>query len=131
MRLEIRALAASTLLSIICLFQTSVAQTDCPNCNASAAPAAGCNSADGRGCKWMKPYTEQSQPDVFYNYYAPNNQGSAAGAFPAPYPTPAHVGHTYYTYQALMPNEFLYRHHRTYYQFYNNGMGLNRTKVHW
>ena len=79
----------------------------------------------------MKPYTEQSQPDVFYNYYAPNNQGSAAGAFPAPYPTPAHVGHTYYTYQALMPNEFLYRHHRTYYQFYNNGMGLNRTKVHW
>jgi hypothetical protein len=30
-----------------------------------------------------------------------------------------------------MPHEFLYQHHRTYHQYYNNGMGLNRTKVAW
>jgi hypothetical protein len=61
----------------------------------------------------------------------PNNQGATAAAFPAPYPTPSLVGHTYYTYQPLMPNEFLYRHHRSYHQYYNNGMGLNRTRVAW
>ena len=41
------------------------------------------------------------------------------------------VGHTYSTYQPLMPHEFLHKHHRTYHQSYNMGMGLNRTKVIW
>lgn len=85
----------------------------------------------GKSCAWNQPLTENSQPDVFFNVYAPNNMGNTAAAYPAPYPTPSLVGHTYYTYQPLMPHEFLYKHHRTYHQYYNGGMGMNRTTVHW
>lgn len=80
---------------------------------------------------WYLPYTEQSQPDVFYNFYVPNSYGSPAAAYPAPYPTPNLVGHTYVTYQPLMPHEWLYKHHRSYHQYYNGGMGMNRTIVKW
>jgi hypothetical protein len=77
-----------------------------------------------KACYWYRPYTESSQPDVFYNLYVPNNLGDAGAAYPAPYPTPNLVGHTYYTYQPLMPHEFLYHHHRTYHQYYNRGNGF-------
>ncbi len=80
---------------------------------------------------WYLPYTEKSQPDLFYNFYVPNSCGSPAAAYPAPYPTPNLVGHTYVTYQPLMPHEWLYKHHRTYPQYYNGGRGLNRTTVKW
>ena len=115
---------------------------DCPDCvNAGAgAPTSGApyncfnncqGPCAGKACYGYRPYTEASQPDVFYNYYVPNNMGSAAAAYPAPYPTPSLIGHTYYTYQPLMPHEFLYHHHRTYRQYYNGGMGMNRTSVRW
>ena len=96
--------------------------------------AGGCglgHQAYGKACYGYRPYTEASQPDVFYNLYVPNNFGAAGAAYPAPYPTPNLIGHTYYTYQPLMPHEFLYQHHRTYHQYYNRGMGLNRTSVSW
>ncbi len=95
---------------------------------------AGCGASlhpSGKRCSWYKPFTETSQPDLFYNFYVPNTRGAAGAAYPAPYPTPSLVGHTYYTYQPLMPHEFLYQHHRTYHQYYNQGMGLNRTSVQW
>lgn len=98
--------------------------------SARAQDEAGLHTS-GKPCSWHKPFTEASQPDLFYNFYAPNTRGAAAAAYPAPYPTPSLVGHTYYTYQPLMPHEFLYKHHRTYHQYYNQGMGLNRTSVHW
>ncbi len=85
----------------------------------------------GQGCYAYRPYTESSQPDLFYNFYVPNPRGAGGAAYPAPYPTPSLVGHTYYTYQPLMPHEFLYKHHRTYHQYYNQGMGMNRTSVRW
>jgi hypothetical protein len=71
-------------------------------------------------------------PDLFYNYYV----HSACGGYPAqmyvsPLPVPANVGHTYITYQPLMPHEFMYKHHRTYHQYYDGGRGLTRTKVIW
>ncbi len=71
--------------------------------------------------------------DLFYNFYAgpPLGAGSAsAGLYPAPLPTPPHVGHTYITYQPMMPHEFLYRHHRHYYH-HEPGRGWVRTKVYW
>ena len=80
---------------------------------------------------WYRPYIESSQPDIFYNHYVPGNGGNPAAIYPAPHPTPARVGHTYYTYQPFMPSEWMYQHHRTYHQHYNAGMGLNRTKVTW
>jgi len=84
-----------------------------------------------RAYDWIAPLAEQSQPDLFYNYYVPGAGGVPAAMYPAPYPVPPLVGHTYYTYQPLMPHEFLYQHHASYQQHYNNGMGLNRTKVRW
>ena len=80
---------------------------------------------------WQRPYIEESQPDVFFNHYVPGNGGNPAAAYPTPYPTPPRVGHTYFTYQPFMPSEWMYCHHRTYHQYYNSGMGLNRTRVRW
>lgn len=77
-------------------------------------------------------YRVYGQPDLFYNYYAwPSCGGVGAEMYPAPVPTPPLVGHTYYTYQPLMPHEFLYRHQRHYQTHYNGGRGLNRTHVIW
>jgi hypothetical protein len=75
---------------------------------------------------------EYGNPALFYNFYAPNNCGGAPAAmYVAPYPVPQFVGHTYYTYQPLMPHEFMYPHARTYRNYYDEGRGINRTKVHW
>ena len=76
---------------------------------------------------------EAAESDLYYNYYvAPTICGGGAGAqlYPSPRPTPAMVGHTYVTYQPLLPHEFLYHHARTYYNFHPNGQ-ITRTKIHW
>ena len=55
-----------------------------------------------------------SPGDLFYNYYVPPAGYAGVGVqlYPSPRPTPPLVGHTYVTYQPLMPHEFLYPHHR-------------------
>ena len=119
MRFDFRHLARATLLvaALLSLAATSARGQQCLDRTVA--------------CASYRPYTEASQPDVFFNLYQPNNFGAAAAAYPAPYPTPNLVGHTYYTYQPLMPHEFLYHHRRTYHQYYNGGKGLNRTTVRW
>jgi len=74
----------------------------------------------------------RTSPDLFYNYYAAPAGCSGVGAalYPAPRPTPVLVGHTYVTYQPLMPHEFLYQHRRTYYRR-NPGAGWTKTTVSW
>jgi hypothetical protein len=68
--------------------------------------------------------------DLFYNYYVSGNP--PAQAFLSPRPTPPLVGHTYLTYQPLYPNEFLYRHHRTYKGYDGqHRLPVNRTTVSW
>jgi hypothetical protein len=54
--------------------------------------------------------------DLFYNYYVPPVGAGSVGAelYLCPRPTPPLVGHTYITYQPLMPQEFLYKHYRHY-----------------
>ena len=75
-------------------------------------------------------YRDYGQPDLFYNYYVnPNCGGMGAAMYVSPVPVPAHVGHTYITYQPMMPHEFMYDHHRTYHRYYNDGRGLTRTHV--
>ena len=71
-------------------------------------------------------------PDLFYNYYVPPGPCGGAGAelYVAPRPTPPLVGHTYFTYPPLMPHEFLYRHHRTYYRQHPSGR-RTRTVITW
>ena len=46
------------------------------------------NPVRGRHATATRPFTEASQPDLFYNYYVPNNQGAAAAAYPAPFRRP-------------------------------------------
>jgi hypothetical protein len=89
-------------------------------------PGHGCRSCSNGECL----YRFYGQPDLFYNYYAwPSCTGLGAELYVSPRPVPPHVGHTYITYQPLMPHEFMYHHHRTYHRYYNGGQGLNRTCV--
>jgi len=82
---------------------------------------------------------------LFSQYYTqPGASSVNAELYVAPQPVPANVGHSYYTYQPLMPHEMLYRHSRNYYNwtagsdaFYHSGCrypcggALNKTTVHW
>jgi hypothetical protein len=75
-------------------------------------------------------YRGYGQPDLFYNYWEnPNCGGMGAAMYISPRPVPAYVGHTYITYQPLMPHEFMYHHHHRYHRYYNDGRGLTRTSV--
>jgi hypothetical protein len=77
-------------------------------------------------------YRGYAQNDLFRQYYVPNHQGGVgAQLYVAPRPVPEFVGHTWYTYQPLYPHEFMYRHHRTYHRYYDDGRGLTRTSVRW
>ena len=67
---------------------------------------------------------QAAHPDLFYNFYAGPTAavaGVPAQLYVSPRPTPPLVGHTWITYQPLMPHEFLYHHHRNYYKYYRNG----------
>jgi len=70
--------------------------------------------------------------DLFYNYYVPPGDAGDVGAqmYLSPRPTPPLVGHTYVTYQPLMPHEFLYPHKRHYVR-YHPCRGYTKTTVHW
>jgi len=70
--------------------------------------------------------------DLFYNYYAdPGVCGTAAAElYISPQPAPPFVGHTYVTYQPLLPHEMLYQHKRTYWSHPWSG-GWTRTRVHY
>lgn len=73
------------------------------------------------------------QRDLFSNYYVgPSNCGGVpAQLYLSPHPTPPMVGHTYITYQPLMPHEFLYRHSRRYVKKHACGGGKTTTKITW
>jgi hypothetical protein len=70
--------------------------------------------------------------DLFYNYYVPPVGPESVGAelYVSPRPTPPMVGHTYITYQPLMPQEFLYKHSRHYTTVHDDG-SKTHTSVHW
>lgn len=57
--------------------------------------------------------------------------GYGAALYMAPHPVPPHVGSTVFTYEPFMPHEMLYRHHKTYHNYYNGGRGMTRTSVIW
>ncbi len=82
-------------------------------------------------------YAEQREARTVYSNHMFNNYyvgpsccagGAAAQLYVSPLPTPPMVGHTYITYQPLLPHEMMYRHNRTY--FRNNGReGWSHTRV--
>ncbi len=69
---------------------------------------------------------------LFTNAYVPPVGSDSVGAqmYPCPRPVPAFVGRTYITYQALAPEEFLYRHYRVYRTPHDDGT-VTRTRVRW
>lgn len=79
-----------------------------------------------------------SPNNLFAQYYTqPGASMVEAGMYNAPHWVPSNVGHTYYTYQPLMPHEMMYQHSRNYYNYYNTGgyygapNALNQTTVKW
>jgi hypothetical protein len=94
--------------------------------------AGACGLDEPQSAQAQYPLAPKPQYDLFYNYYVPEPCGVGAGAelYVSPRPTPPFVGHTYITYQPLLPHEFLYPHHRVY-RRYTNGCPLpvNTTRV--
>jgi hypothetical protein len=89
-------------------------------------------------CLWLlgvdasaQGFRQRTAGDLFYNYYvAPGPNGIGAELYPAPRPAPPWVGHTFITYEPLMPHEFLYRHQRVYIRVHPDGR-VTRTWVCW
>ena len=83
--------------------------------------------------------TGNSANNLFSQYYTqPGASAVQAGMYPAPHYVPENVGHSYDTYQPLMPHEMMYQHSRNYYNYYNTGGyygggydSLNKTQVRW
>ena len=69
---------------------------------------------------------------LFYNFYVPPGAPGSVGAqlYLCPRPTPPLVGHTYITYEPLMPHEFLWRHYREYSRQHADG-SCTKTMVMW
>jgi hypothetical protein len=81
------------------------------------------------GEHWKQTISYQNKSDLFYNYQVgPQPCGTAAQMYISPRPVPANVGHTYTTYQPLMPHEFLYKHTRSHYA-HQPGAGWSRAKI--
>jgi len=92
------------------------------------ALVAGVWSAVGLSAQAQNYLLGQPQ-EPYANYYVgPDSRGLAAQLYPTPLPTPAWVGHTYVTYPALAPQEFMYHHQRTYLSWKPES-GWTRTKV--
>ena len=88
-----------------------------------------CASLEAREGHWQRIISYQDKNDLFANYQVgPHPSGTAAQMYVSPLPTPPFVGHTYTTYQPLMPHEYLYRHTRSHYA-YTQGCGWTRSKI--
>ena len=98
----------------------------------AGAVAMGCGLLAGNAGRVQAGDQKHVAPDLFYNFYVPPCYYGAPGAqlYVSPLPTPPYVGHTYITYQPLLPNEFLYQHCRTYHTEHPNGT-WTRTHVSW
>jgi hypothetical protein len=151
--LALRSLAGTAALLLPLIAGVAQAQDDCPHClgahgyslhtthlhhdpygyGVSHYPRAhGLHGPHGEvGANWGDcTYRHYGEHDLFYNYWIGGYCGAnTAPLYISPRPVPPHVGHTFITYQPLMPHEFMYKHHRTYHRYYDNGMGLTRTCV--
>ena len=82
--------------------------------------------------------TETHLPNDMFSQYASASGASAinAGIYQAPHYSPALGGHSYYTYQPLMPHEMMYAHSRNYFNYYNTNQcghpdSLTKTSIRW
>lgn len=78
---------------------------------------------------YKRQITYQNKQDLFYNFYeGPDPSGTTTAMYISPLPVPAHVGHTYTTYQPFMPHEYMYKHTHSNYA-HAPGAGWSRSKV--
>jgi hypothetical protein len=75
-------------------------------------------------------------PELFYNYYVPPVDCHCEGAvgaqlYVSPRPVPPFAGHTFITYQPLLPQEFLYQHKRCYTRCNGPYGAVTKTHVWW
>ena len=78
---------------------------------------------------YKRQISYQNKQDLFYNFYeGPDPSGTTTAMYISPRPVPAHVGHTYTTYQPYMPHEYMYKHTRSHYA-HAPGAGWSRAKV--
>jgi hypothetical protein len=98
----------------------------------AGAVAVGCGLWTGGADRAQAGDQKHVAPDLFYNFYVAPCSPGAPGAqlYLSPLPTPPYVGHTYITYQPLLPHEFLYEHHRVYHTEHPNGTWTT-THVKW
>ena len=139
LRTLLRSTIVAAALAALSISLPSAAHAQCNNCSPGVSDSSGvsggvvggpCSTCGRRGFA-CRDY-EYGRPDLFYNYYVPPTCGGMGAAmYIAPQPVPAYVGHTYYTYQPLMPHEMLYKHHRRYHRSYDEGRGTTRTGVIW
>ncbi len=91
--------------------------------------SASCQMTEAKEGRWKKRIGYQSKNDLFANYQVgPSPSGTASQMYVSPLPVPANVGHTYITYQPLMPHEYLYKHTHSNYA-HVPGSGWSRSKV--
>jgi len=90
-----------------------------------------CSGDTAMAEKTNNPYAT-SQRNLSHNFYVPPRGYNGVGAqmYLSPLPTPPLVGHTWITYEPLMPHEFLYPHKRTYVRHHPCG-NTTRTRVRW
>ncbi|MCG8587569.1 MAG: hypothetical protein MI757_22915 [Pirellulales bacterium] len=116
----------------------------CGGCGDGCSDGCGCDggACSGRGARDRMTFEKGAAHDpnrtpsasgyLFQQYYAPAVAGGvAAQMYVAPYPVPPHVGHTYITYQAFEPSQFLYRHKRKYVRRFGPAGGETTTCIHW
>ena len=82
------------------------------------------------GTSGHRAEAETRNNDLFYNYYA-GPPGVPAQLYISPRPTPPLVGHTWITYQPLMPHEFLYVHRRNYYKYSQGSNSYTEARIRW
>jgi hypothetical protein len=98
----------------------------------AAVVLAVCGFAGGMATPAEGAVRHSIEGDLFYNYYVPpvGDQSVGAEMYLCPRPTPPLVGHTYISYQPLLPHEMLYRHCRHYKTIHEDAPPTH-TKVHW
>lgn len=147
LRWMIRSAAAAVLAGAVVCVAAPASAEECAHCRGGAGVGGWRGNVmgsvaygdGGAGGAYVDPYAGSTglcreraypQPDLFYNFYVHGPCGGyPAQMYVSPKPVPPHVGHTYITYQPLMPHEFMYKHGRTYHQYYDGGRGLTRAKV--
>jgi hypothetical protein len=91
----------------------------------------------GSAAAQAQEYCQPGYPaDVARNQYVPGVPCGDAGAIGAslyvsPRPVPPMVGHTFITYEGLMPDQLLYQHQRTYYRPHGPYGGVTETNINW